>query len=70
MVKDNNNALSAKQLKITQTGSGIGREYSQRLTLKGLGLGRMHRSRILLDNSSTRGMIFKVQHLVKVEAVE
>ena len=70
MVKNTNAAVATKQLKITQIGSGIGREYSQRVTLQGLGLGKMHRSRVLLDNPSIRGMIVKVQHLVKVEAVD
>jgi large subunit ribosomal protein L30 len=35
--------------------------------LVGLGLNKMHRSRVLDDTPSIRGMIAKVHHLVKVE---
>ena len=53
--------------KVTQTGSPIRREPSQRQTLIGLGLNKMHRSRELEDTPSVRGMIRKVAHLIKVE---
>lgn len=56
-------------LKVTQTGSGIGRGQKQNATLKGLGLGKMNRTRIVPDTPSTRGMINKVSHLVSVEQV-
>jgi large subunit ribosomal protein L30 len=52
---------------VTQTGSPIGREKSQRDTLKGLGLNKINRSRTLEDTPSVRGMIEKVKHLVRVE---
>lgn len=52
---------------VTQTGSPIGREASQRQTLVGLGLNKMGRTRTLEDTPSVRGMIRKVRHLVKVE---
>ena len=52
---------------VTQTGSPIGREKSQRETLIGLGLNKMHRTRTLADTPSVRGMIRKVAHLVRVE---
>ena len=54
-------------LKITQTGSPIGRRSDQRATLIGLGLNKMHRSRELEDTPAVRGMINKVNHLVRVE---
>lgn len=54
-------------IKITQTGSPIRREPSQRATLKGLGLNKMHRSVELEDTPEIRGMIRKVQHMVSVE---
>ena len=60
----------ALKLKVTQVRSGIGREKSQRLTLKGLGLTRMHKSVILKDTQAIRGMIRKVSHLVEVEPYE
>ena len=52
---------------VIQTGSPIGREKSQRQTLIGLGLNKMHRTRVLEDTPSVRGMIRKVAHLVRVE---
>ena len=59
-----------KMLKVTQTGSPIRRPKDQRATLVGLGLNKMHRSRVLEDTPSVRGMVEKVHHLVKVEEVE
>jgi large subunit ribosomal protein L30 len=56
------------KLKVTQTGSPIGRQAYQRATLKGLGLNKMNRSRVLDDTPSTRGMIENVKHLVRVES--
>ena len=56
-----------KTLKVTQTGSPIGRHASQRATLIGLGLNKMHRTRELEDTPAVRGMINKVKHLVRVE---
>ena len=50
-----------KTIKVTQTGSQIGRTDDQRGTLKGLGLNKRHRSRVLEDTPSVRGMINKVQ---------
>ena len=52
---------------VTQTGSPIGREPSQRKTLIGLGLNKIGRTKTLEDTPSIRGMIRKVSHLVKVE---
>jgi large subunit ribosomal protein L30 len=60
-------APSGKTVTVTQIGSPIGREPSQRQTLIGLGLNKMNRTRTLEDTPSVRGMINKVQHLVKVE---
>ena len=54
-------------IKVTQTGSPIGRKSDQRATLVGLGLNKMNRSRVLEDTPSVRGMINKVKHLVSVE---
>ncbi len=59
----------AKKLIVTQTGSPIRRPKSQRDTLIGLGLNKMNRSRELQDTPSIRGMIRKVNHLIKVEEV-
>ena len=59
-----------KMLKVTQTGSPIRRPGDQRATLVGLGLNKMHRSRLLEDTPSVRGMINKVSHLVSFEEVD
>ena len=56
-----------KIVTVTQIGSPIGRPQWQRQTLIGLGLNKMHRTRELEDTPSVRGMINKVQHLVRVE---
>ena len=55
------------KLKITQIGSPIGRKPGQRDTLKGLGLDKMNRSNEVDDTPSIRGMLRKVNHLVRVE---
>ena len=56
------------KLKVTQIASPIGRTKDQRATLIGLGLNKLNRSRELPDTPDVRGMIRKVQHLVRVEA--
>lgn len=61
-------AAGAK-VRVTQIKSPIGRPGDQRATLVGLGLNKMHRSRVLEDTASVRGMINKVRHLVKAESV-
>ena len=60
-------ASKNKTVKVTQTGSPIGRPKDQRETLKGLGLNKINRTRELEDTPSVRGMINKVAHLVRVE---
>jgi len=59
-------ATSKKTIKVTQTGSPIRREASQRATLIGLGLNKMHKTSELEDSPEVRGMIRKVQHMVTV----
>ncbi len=61
--------MNDAKVKVTQIGSTIGRKYDQEETLIGLGLNKMHKSVILKDTSSIRGMIKKVQHLLKVENI-
>ncbi len=56
----------AKTLTVEQIGSPIRRPSDQRATLVGLGLNKMHRRRTLEDTPSVRGMLAKVQHLVRV----
>jgi large subunit ribosomal protein L30 len=59
--------MANNKVKITQTGSPIGRPADQRQTLMGLGLNKMHRTRELEDTPAVRGMINKVFHLIRVE---
>ncbi len=60
-------AAKGETLIVTQVGSPIGRKHDQRETLVGLGLNKLHRTRELPDTPSVRGMVAKVQHLVRVE---
>jgi len=57
----------ALKLKVTLVRSGINRRQDQKDTIVGLGLTRMHKTVVLADTPAIRGMIRKVQHLVKVE---
>ncbi len=54
-------------IKITQIRSTIGRNKKQAEILKGLGVRRMNNPVEVLDTPENRGMIFKIQHLLKVE---
>ena len=56
-----------KKLKITQTGSPIRRDKTQRATLVGLGLNKLSRTIEVEDTPEVRGQVRKVQHLVSVE---
>ena len=58
------------QLKITWTKSCIGRPQSQHRVIKSLGLRRLHHSVIHGDTPTIRGMVNKVSHLLKVEAID
>ena len=57
----------AKTIVIKQIGSPIRRPAKQRATLIGLGLNKMHKTRELEDTPSVRGMINKVNYMLKVE---
>jgi len=56
-----------KMLKVTLVRSTIGRLPSHRATVRGLGLRRMHHSVELPDRPEIRGMLNKVDYMVKVE---
>lgn len=58
--------MANKTITIEQTGSPIRRPADQRATLIGLKLNKIGRRSTLLDNPSTRGMIAKVAHLVRI----
>ena len=57
---------SDKVIKIQQIGSAIRRHHTQRETLIGLGLNRIGRTAEVPDTPQTRGMIARVQHLLRV----
>ncbi len=59
-------AKATKTIKVQQTGSTIRRRHDQRETLIGLGLNRIGRVAEVPDTPSTRGMIAKVAHMVRV----
>jgi large subunit ribosomal protein L30 len=56
-----------KTLKVTQLRSGIGFDRKQRTALRSLGLRRIRHTVNVPDNASSRGLILRVRHLVRVE---
>ena len=60
----------ADNIKVTLIKSSIGNRKNQKENLKGLGLNKINGSRILENTPSVRGMIQKVQHLVRIETIE
>lgn len=58
------------QVKITLTRSLIGYPKDQRATVKALGLTKIRSSVMKEDSPALRGMIHKVEHMVKVEEVK
>ena len=59
--------MASKSMKVTQIRSGIGFDKKQSLALRGLGLRRLNHTVEVEDTPSTRGLVLKVRHLVKVE---
>ncbi len=59
----------AGKLEVKLVKSGIGFSQVQRETIKGLGLKKLQQTRVLDDTACVRGMINKVQHLVKFKEV-
>ncbi|WP_350334689.1 50S ribosomal protein L30 [Coralliovum pocilloporae] len=61
-----NSKAEGKTVTVEQTGSPLRRPADQRATLIGLGLNKIRRRSTLQDTPEVRGMIRKVQHLVRV----
>jgi large subunit ribosomal protein L30 len=61
--------MAAKLLRITQTGSVIGRTQDQRAAVRTLGLHRIRHTVVQPDRPEIRGMLRKVGHLVTFEEV-
>jgi large subunit ribosomal protein L30 len=59
--------MADKKIKITLVKSIIGTKQDHRATVRGLGLRKLNSSSELIDTPAVRGMINKVQYLVKVE---
>ena len=62
----NTSKSAGKTIKVQQTGSPMRRHHRQRETLVGLKLNKIGRVTELPDTPAVRGMIEKVQHLVRV----
>ena len=60
----------ADKIKVTLVKSSIGNRKNQKENLKGLGLSRINSSRTLENTPSVRGMLRKVQHLIRIEMLE
>ncbi len=58
---------TGKTIKVTQIKSIIGTIGSHRATMLGLGLRRINHTVEVIDTPSTRGMIKRVNYLVKCE---
>ena len=58
-----------KKLKVTLVRSTSGRLAEHKACVAGLGLRRMHQTVEVIDTPSVRGMINKVNYMVKVEGV-
>lgn len=56
-----------KTMKVTQIKSGAHRLKSHKACLKGLGLCRIRHTVEVEDTPSTRGMVNRINYLVKVE---
>jgi large subunit ribosomal protein L30 len=62
-----NDKKTGGTVKVTQIKSVIGRIESHRACVRGLGLRRIHQTVEVQDTPAVRGMINKVNYLLKVE---
>jgi large subunit ribosomal protein L30 len=60
-------AGKGKTIKVTLVRSPIGAQPTHRECVRGLGLKRMHQTVELEDTPSVRGMVKKVDYMVRVE---
>ena len=63
-------AATTKMLRITLLHSAIGYSERHKATVRALGLRKLHQTVTLPDSPSLRGMLLKVNHLVKIEEAE
>ncbi len=64
------NPEKPKVLRITWVKSTIGYSERQKATIRALGLRRLNQTVIHEDTPAIRGMLRKVNHLVKIEEVQ
>ena len=57
----------SNMLEITLVKSTIGASEKQRAVVRGLGLRKMHQTVTLQDTPEVRGMVNKVNHMLKVK---
>jgi len=62
--------VTEKKLRITLVKSAIGYSEKHKATIRALGLHRMNQTVEQADNPVIRGMLMKVNHLVKIEEQE
>ena len=58
---------AAKKIRVTQTRSSSGRLHSHKATLTGLGLRRIRHTVEVEDTPEIRGMLNKVNYMIRVE---
>jgi large subunit ribosomal protein L30 len=61
---------SQPSLKITLIKSPIGQKQRQKDTVRALGLRKMNQTVVRPDNPQMRGMVFAIQHLLRVETAD
>jgi large subunit ribosomal protein L30 len=69
-VKDKKARSTGKMLRIKLVRSLASNPQRQREVVRGLGLGKLNSEVSREDRPEIRGMIGKISHLVKVEAIE
>ncbi|MBK6959690.1 MAG: 50S ribosomal protein L30 [Nitrosomonas sp.] len=62
-----NNKKKLRTLKVTLVRSPIGTKQTHRATVRGLGLRKVNSFSMLIDTPEIRGMIHKINYLVKCE---
>lgn len=62
-------APQSKLVRVTLVKSPIGYSKTHKATVRALGLRRMHQTVEHVDTPTLRGMLYQVNHLVKVEEV-
>ena len=60
----------AQKIKVTQIRSRIGSKKNQIASLKGLGLWKINSHSVVENKPEIRGMIRKVNHLIRIESVD